>query len=636
MENFTVDIAKVSKYRHNSDDTQEIRHPHQGHENGDVYKADDRRNKEWIDEGDIMGEYTIDLGVLGDKPSSIVVVDNREIERAEMPEKDDGPEDFTLNLAKWMNGNESWKKPKPPVDEGNEKDANESPEPEHSHLDNHAGGIDEESLFEPAGSSTPASQKDHASHDPVECLSEGLRPPIFTRSNTQLQEQAAEEVFERISALQAEVERMREEEESRRVEQHDWEQENENLRMGIDEARRQLREWEDFRQRHEEIEDEDDVARSRDPGNLKRIDDEINDLHNQLKAADDRADQAQSELQASNQRQSDEIHRLSNQLKQQGQDAETERNKCLILAQEAAKLAESRQHNERTIRKLTDEATARSTELDHAYQQSRETRRIVDEVENENDRLTQENERQGRDILDVKQRLKGKVTEIQAAHATIAELREKLSTAQNSDDAHENIDAGIDRIFGEHGAQGEDEIASLKAQHAKDLETLRSALQNAIHARQKSETALKRSHKEQYFQLQEQITTLEDHLNAQEEAFSTHSIEDELRSAIRVLSVKLEKAYASTKAARAEAEAARQDALDSTEVNLTVNAELERRFEQAMETREREWMRRANLLFREREKMGKVLLQSWGRDEVGPAEKGERQAYRYKYVKGRF
>ena len=637
MENYTVDIAQLPNIKNTRNEAERGQGPQQGNDYKDTENTGDRNDEDdGDDEGGIMGEYTIDLGGFGDKPSSVIVND-REMERAEMPREDEGPEDFTVNLAKWMKGNEQWEKPKPLTDKCDGNDLPEATEPECGLPDNHAGGIDEESLFEPAGSSTPVSQRGCEKDHPAEGTNEALKAPPFNRSNTQLQEKAAEEVFERISALQAEVERMREEEESRRVEQHSWEVENEQLRKGIDEARQQLREWDELRQNEKKTEQEDNLIETKDAEKMRKADDQIKDLKIELKAAHERANRAGGELEASKQSQSDELSHLRSQLEKQKQNVETEWNKCLILAQEAAKLAENRQHHERTIQNLTDEATARGTELDHAYEQLRESSRTVEDIEDENDRLSQENERQARDISDMEQQLQGKDTEIRAAHATIAELRQMSLASEKRDDTQDkSIDAAIREITRKRETENEASITSMKTQHTKDLETLRSALQNAIQARQKSESVLKKSHNEQCFQLQEQITTLEERLNAQEEASSTHSIEDELRSAIRVLSNKLEKAYSSSRSARAEAEAARQDALASTEANEIINAELERRFAEAMETREKEWMRRANLLFRERDKMSKVLLQSWGTEEVGPAKKGERQAYRYKYVKGRF
>ena len=63
----------------------------------------------------------------------------------------------------------------------------------------------------------------------------------------------------------------------------------------------------------------------------------------------------------------------------------------------------------------------------------------------------------------------------------------------------------------------------------------------------------------------------------------------------------------------------------------------------SVEKREKEWEKRVELLLRERERMGKALLWTWGEKEVGDKEgvniHGEdgrkvRQGYRYKYANG--
>ena len=99
------------------------------------------------------------------------------------------------------------------------------------------------------------------------------------------------------------------------------------------------------------------------------------------------------------------------------------------------------------------------------------------------------------------------------------------------------------------------------------------------------------------------------------------------------MSSKLERAIASLTSARVEAADARQKAEEIRETNAIINAELEARFVETIDAREKEWRRRVALLFSERDRMGKALLWGWGREEVGPKEPKElEQGYRYKYV----
>ena len=64
--------------------------------------ASDNSNTEFS-----MVPYTIDLGALGIKPSSSIV-EERQPQRDQVPSDLPGPEDFTLNLEKYMRGEKQW------------------------------------------------------------------------------------------------------------------------------------------------------------------------------------------------------------------------------------------------------------------------------------------------------------------------------------------------------------------------------------------------------------------------------------------------------------------------------------------------------------------------------------------------
>ena len=579
----------------------------------DTLKEADAGSDNDSDQSDLLGDYTIDLGGLGEKPSSVAVED-REVERDEMPSEDDGPEDFTINLEKWMRGDEMSQKPEndpEKMTDLQEPDANGC---ENEQREQYAGDLGNESLFEPSAASTPAPREQSFDEEHDE-LSVQQKPPI-ARSNTQLQEQAAEEVFDRISALQAEVEMMRNEHELRMQAHKDLEEENERLAKENEDISRQLK------QRNSE--------------DLPTTDGTIKTLESELVSAQGTIDALRAEIECSRQNQHNVISDLKKEILDHKDATEAERNKCLTLAHEAAKLAESRQHNERTIQHMKDDAAATTTELDSTHEQLQETRRILEDVEDENERLSQENARQSQVLTGLDEQLRTRATELQAAHALIAELRTKSLQAEGHYPGDSQAEAALRRVSDvqqEHEAA----ISALKAKHTEETETLRSALQKVNQGTQKRRAALEKSHNETVAKLQQEITSLKEQITQDTSSSpSTSSVEEELRSAIRVLSNKLEKAMAATKAARKETEAADQRADSIKQGNEIINAELEARFAEVVETREMEWMRRANLLFRERDKMGKALLQGWGREEQGPAAGKERQAYRYKYVKGRF
>lgn len=592
---------------------------------------------------DGFDNFTIDLGALGEKPSSLIEED-REQARDEMPSEDEGPEDFTLNMAKWMRGNDKWVKkedigPKTEDREDNDgqsddESISEKLERDFREIDNHVGGFEEESLFEPAESSTPQSQR----HMDVEPQPEQSQDQLLAQTGQQFEATEGhgteEEIFRRISALQTEVESMREEEENMRRDNARMNQENELMRIQRDQAQRKLGEWDhqmiiNRKNDHLKLEEVREQLQNANDATAT-LEAELEDARDRLQHADDTAATLEAELEDLRHNHSEELDSVRDLLGQQQEETEHERSKSLTIAHEAAKLAETRQHNESAIQKLSAEVEKANSELKSGCDQLRESRRISEEVENENERLSQEISRQSKHLSHAQEQLQDKLIELQAAHASVAELRAK--SASNEEDAAEAaVEAATEKSNREHSAI----LASLKAQHNKERSLLSAALKKAGQTHQTREAALKESHHSEMLKLQRQIKSLE-HQVAEQNESSTHSVEDELRSAVRVLSTKLEKSYQATRVARADAEAARQEAVSTQEMNEAVNAELEHRFAEATRRREEEWMRRANLLFKERDRMGRVLLQSWGKEEMGLPEKGDKQAYRYKYVKGRF
>lgn len=194
-----------------------------------------------------MADFTIDLAKLGEKESGMTMPDG-ETRPEGIGSEDEGPEDFTLNLEKWMRGDQLWRrggggdfdtkyeqkdddKDSQQVDGRDWTSHGEEEEHEHEINDekNDRAGQNEdgqeaevieihehhsdESDFEPLNTSTPAPPM---SHKPTTQVDEGfaddgnLQPPPLSRLNTEtLQNRAAEEVFDQISALQMEVERLR-------------------------------------------------------------------------------------------------------------------------------------------------------------------------------------------------------------------------------------------------------------------------------------------------------------------------------------------------------------------------------------------------------------------------------------------
>ena len=164
-----------------------------------------------------LDDYSFDLGKLEESSNLPIPSRTRKVES--INSRDDGPEDFTLNLEKWMRGTGPYKQGEGPPEDDEEA--------KHE--------ADEESAFtEPQDSSTPSPVRTQKTTN-TEVAATPIRPrkatvedaadvdsplrlptPKLSRLNTEAkQERAAEEVFDRISALQAEVERLRDENEKR-------------------------------------------------------------------------------------------------------------------------------------------------------------------------------------------------------------------------------------------------------------------------------------------------------------------------------------------------------------------------------------------------------------------------------------
>lgn len=636
----------------------------------DTADADDEDEDE-SEGNDFMAGYELDLGGLGEKPSSVLVEDIVG-PREEVPSEDDGPEDFTQNMEGWMRGTKKWPKEQR-MDEDIAEGHDPDPDPEQD-LELIAGnGIADESVFEPQGTSTPAPLKNHAIIEEGVEEEARLQAPPLSRLNTEmLQDKAAEEVFDRISALQAEVESMRMEDEARRAAHEALEMEHENMRNEYESARQhdQIR-YNALREVHEKLERTQSDSREALGRENKSLTQEYNNAMEQLRSVKNQiapdqetgsgslnakyqpanqeleAFKAQAELDRSFA--NSEIERLTRELEAAREDTTSHKSRIDLIqkthsiaiknleaelearrkevaldrkesidrANEVASLAENNAQKEKEATELIGDMNAIKMELRNGREQLQETRRIVKSIEDENDQLVQQNQRQAENIAELEAVVKSRV----AAEATTEPIKDRQSMVDQA--THKTA---IEALSHQHHTT----LTSLGAEHGKELQTLRKALLKAGEGLRKREAKLKKSHEDQVTSLNQQITSLTQQLF--KISNPSEATERELRSAIRVLNTKLEKANASAESSRLEAADARQQAEDIQQANAIVNAELESRFAETIEAREKEWRRRIDLLFREREKMGKALMWGWGREEVGAMKVGDGgQGYRYVY-----
>ena len=293
-------------------------------------------------------------------------------------------------------------------------------------------------------------------------------------------------------------------------------------------------------------------------------------------------------------------------------------------------------------------------ELDHAHKQLRETRLIVETVEQENDRFTERNERQRQENADMAALLSSKTTALEAAVSTVERLNDERTHQQAEKHAGDTEAEAHQLELKLQKQEHQSSINALRTAHEKELKSLKSTLVRAGEGMRKREHRIEKSHREEVASLRQKIASLEKSAAAatklakptEQTAVSPNTATTtELRTAIRAISSKLSAATAALQATRlalTESEdalaASRAEAVEIRAANQEVNRELEARFAAAVEKREKEWRGRVKVLFWEREKMGKALLWAWGKEEMGEQgkEEGEgsekKQAYRYRYV----
>ncbi|KAL8701829.1 MAG: hypothetical protein Q9201_004689 [Fulgogasparrea decipioides] len=651
-----------------------------------------------------MEDYSIDLAKLGEKDSSWSIGKAGERDIEHVSSRDEGPEDFTLRLGEWMRGTMPWKQyeeTKNNASRGSgqlyEEEEGESQHengrsPEHGEVDAEldegkhrwtACKEDEQSELLPLRTSTPAPGLGQRQDS-------GPPAPPLSRLNTEaMQDQAAREVFDQISALQAEVERLRLENREyqsaqRAVEHANLQQQKECrvLKTQVDDLRSEARRLQDsefkasqkalrleqeskrdvskvgsLRAKFEPLTQELDTVKLRAEADKQCADSTINALKSDLKAAKDHAAKVQADLTMALSTNAAEVEAIK---------AEIEACRTKSQHREDV-LKEQLQDKDLIIDSLKDEKAKAeasvSPELAQAQEQLTETRRLVQNVEDENELLVQESERQAEDISNLQQALKEeRLQRLSSSDAQVAELQDEIARmqAQKTTDTmpYSEHRAAVDQLQIDHTAATE----TLTAKHKKELNVLRAAIIKAGEGMKKREERLAASHEQQTSDLMKQIKRLEEASKNVPIKKSQRAEDDsptvvELRSAISTLNSRLVSTRQTLQETSTENEQLRQEesqahrlldkAKEYTAIlkqeadkqikavkkeNEEINREMDKRTEKMMEEREREWRRRIKIMFKEREVMAKALMAAWGREECGEAEGGGKQRYRYKYV----
>ncbi|KAJ5874677.1 uncharacterized protein N7529_003107 [Penicillium soppii] len=215
-------------------------------------------------------------------------------------------------------------------------------------------------------------------------------------------------------------------------------------------------------------------------------------------------------------------------------------------------------------------------------------------------------------------RLRKQESETQALITTVESENSRLSNRVTE------LTAALNKSQDDMTQSKEEQAKSLEANYQTQLRSLQTAHSTSI-------STLRASHAESMRKIRQLLTTAEQRETTLRNDLAT------LRSTSATSETHLKKSF-KIELRRLEAVIAAKD---------ETAAAVDHRIALSVDKREREWERRIDLLLKERDRMAKVLMMSWGEKEVGrgpgPLAEGSGkenrrkdeksgQAYRYKYV----
>lgn len=639
-----------------------------------------------------MADLTIDLAELGVRKTGPHMLPATDIDP--LGSEDEGPPDFTLNLEKWMRGTEKWKKEGGRVEDDRENEEDQHSGGNYSEGDEMADeekgmeDLEEESEFMPLSTSTPAPHvlprgNVPGSRHTLDERSLANRPS--SRLNTDATKTTtAEEVSDQISALQAKIEQMQTEGGNHQLIKESLQTENSTLRDEIDGLRDELSNMRSTVSKMRQQAKATDKERESDRKSQEEARSKANSLQDKFEPLLQELAIARSTAEAE-QRHSEakivalEAKLLSSQeslMRQQldsryAQEAKSSENLKLkseldICKGEAKAYQQTLQTREEdhmaavavlqrkldAVHETQSRADVLKMELDHALEQLTETRRIVDTVEDENDRLTQEIERQRDELNETTAVVGSKDASIAAANATIEDLRDEISRIKGEkniglieEDVH---DAALERLRHEHQANMQTALEQLRHEHQANMQTaqtiheqqrkeLQATILRAHNVIRKGESRLQKR-REQITSLNEEITTLKSRLKAPVEPPAATIAEH--RNAIRMLSAKLNAANETILTTRHTLAAAHKSLAVSTNENDRLNKHFDafkvavkKHYRGVLQKQDLAWKTKMDAILEERKQIVKMLFIMWGREEMGIAPEGEKQPYRYKFFK---
>ncbi|KAL8998917.1 MAG: hypothetical protein Q9169_002136 [Polycauliona sp. 2 TL-2023] len=651
-----------------------------------------------------MEGYSIDLAKLGEKDSTWTIgkAGERDIER--VSSRDEGPEDFTLRMGEWMRGTLPWKQDTRRTDKhrANGDGMNEEASQMDTHPDAKVGDEDDvEQNLEETGQGAYEADDDDDDIQPLSTSTPGpgmlqapnqrFSAPPFSRMNTEaMQDQAAQEVFDQISSLQGEVERLRLENKDHLSNQREMEQANLQLQKEChilknrgDDSRSEAKRLQDaeykasqkvlrlekelekdghkvgsLRRRFEPVVAELETVKLRHEADRQAASSTINALKADLRSAHETSAKLQAERSIVSSTHGAAIESLRAEMKAELEASRTKYQHREDILKEQLQTKEATPHSSKESEATQASLEALKKELADTKQLLQEARSNNQNIEDENELLVQESERHAEEVAGLQKALEEERLQVSnAAEAEVAELQEELSRlqAQKTTDtiSYAEHTTALSELADEHAAATD----ALTAKHKQELHILRTAIIKAGEGMKKREERLITAHKTAVSELENQVKTLQSQLKPTPSQPPNPLPQDdeqnptviELRSALSALNNRLSSTLKQRDSATAAAAQhqlryrttvtqANKRISDLNAIATMTHQHVEKKAKEKLEEREREWRRRIKIMFKEREQMGDALMAAWGREECGKAGEGEKQMYRYRYFdkEGRF
>lgn len=623
-----------------------------------------------------MADLTIDLATLNVTDNGPKVYQHQEPDLESLGSEDDGPPDFTLNMEKWMRGTEKWKKEGGRIENDRDDDEGQISEEKEStggqSVEDKKEDVGEESDFLPPHASTSApylaSKENVTEPSDAQNIVHGPSSRLHTET---AHTTTSDEVSDKIRDLQIKIEQLQMEDGKHQLVKNSLQLENSTLRDEIDTLRDELSDVRSTISKMRQQVKVTDKERESERKSQEEAKSKVTSLQDKLEPVVQELAIARSTAEVEKRHSETKIMVLEGKLlstqetlmKQQidshfAQEIKNNENirlkseldYCKGEARAYQQTLHTREEDHRVavgvLHKKLDaghEAQSRADvlkmELDHALEQLAESRRIVDTVEEENDRLTQENERQRDELNETATILTGKDASLAAAKSTIDELRDDISrlkgeknTGLIGEDVH---DAEIKRIRQQYRT----ELRTAQLIHQQKQNDLNANMLRFQDGMRRQAIRSQKTHDDQITSLKQDIATLKSRLKKSPTDLPAATIV-EYRTTVRTLSTKLNVAnetILSTRHSLAEAhKSLAMSVSDVDRLNKKFDAfkpAVKKHYEDQLHQHELEWRKKMNAVLKDREVIVKQLFVMWGREEMGIAAEGEKQPYGYKSLK---